>query len=125
MKSGETPDMIFFFFKPNEEKFYGQLKKFVTYEFNCASQVARRKLLSKGNKGAMSAASKIMMQMNVKNGHPLWIVPNNHPVWRNNTVAVAGFANSKGKGGTTLGFVGTINPELNLSFCDCKLVRGR
>jgi len=23
MKSGETPDMIFFFFKPNEEKFYG------------------------------------------------------------------------------------------------------
>ena len=109
MKNGDTVDMIFFFVKPNEEKFYGELKKFVTYEFNCASQVSRRKLLSRGNKGAMSAASKIMMQMNVKAGHPLWIVPNTHQVWKERTVAVAGLANSKGKGGNTLGFVGTVN----------------
>ena len=66
-----------------------------------------------------------MMQMNVKSGHPLWIVPNNHPLWKERTVAVAGLANSKGKGGNTLGFVGSVNPELNMSFADCKLVRGK
>jgi hypothetical protein len=97
----------------------------VTFEFNCASQVTRRKLLSKGSKGGLSAASKIMMQMNVKSGHPLWIVPNYHSVWKGKTVAVAGLANSKGKGGITLGFVGTVNPELNLSFSDCKLIKGK
>lgn len=73
----------------------------------------------------MSAASKIMMQMNVKTGHPLWVVPNTNPVWKEKTVAVAGLANSKGKGGNTLGFVGTTNPELNQSFCDCKLIKGK
>ena len=70
----------------------------------------------------MSAASKIVMQMNVKNGHPLWIVENNHPIWRQKTVAIAALANSKGKKGSNVAFVGTINKDLNGYFSQCKLL---
>ena len=122
MKKGEKNDIFFFFLKPQEEKFYGELKKFITFEFNCPCQVTRRKLLSKGNKGAMSAASKIVMQMNVKNGNPLWIVKNSHPVWKNHSVAVAGLANSKGKKGSNVAFVGTTTEDLSHYFSDCKVI---
>ena len=125
MGKGEKTDIVFCLLKPQEEKFYGELKKFVFLEFNCASQIARRKLLSKNNKGAMSAASKIVMQMNVKNGHPLWTVLNDHPAWRENTVAVGGLANSKGKKGSTLAFSGTINQDLNSYFSDCKQIKSK
>jgi hypothetical protein len=121
-ENGKT-DIIFFLLKPNEQKFYSDLKKCVFLEFNCPSQVVRRKLLSNQSKGALSAASKIVMQMNVKAGHPLWIVRNSHPVWKENTVAVAGLANSKGKKGTTLAFVGTIRDDLSNCFSDCKQLR--
>lgn len=109
MKKDEKTDIIFFLLKPQEEAFYGDLKKFTTFHFNCSSQMTRRKLLEKRNKGAMSAASKIVMQMNVKNGHPLWVVQNNHRVWEKNNVAVAALANSKGKKGSNIAFVGTID----------------
>lgn len=66
-----------------------------------------------------------MMQMNVKCGHPLWNVSNSHPIWKEKSVAVAGLANSKGKGGTTLGFVGTISAQLNKSFAECKLIKDK
>ena len=82
MRPEDKADIIFFLLKPQEERHYGELKKFIPPVFNCPSQFVRRKLLSRNNKGAMSAASKIVMQMNVKNGHPLWIVKNSHPIWR-------------------------------------------
>lgn len=82
MTKDDKNDIIFFFLKPNEQRFYGELKKYVSYTFNCPSQVVRRKLLSRNNKGAMSAASKIAMQMNVKIGHPLWVAKNLHSVWK-------------------------------------------
>lgn len=125
MKEGDQNDIMFFFLKPNEEKFYGDIKKFVAFNFNCPSQVTKRKLLRRDNKNAMSAASKIVMQMNVKIGHPLWEVSNSHPVWENNTVAVAGIASSKGKKGTTLAFDGSINRSLNIFFSDCKQIKGK
>ena len=78
--------------------------------------------MSKGNKGALSAASKIVMQMNVKNGHSLWIVKNSHIVWKNNTVAIAGLANSKGKKGSNVAFVGTTTEDLSQYFNDCKAI---
>ena len=84
--------------------------------------MARRKLLTKQNKGALSAASKIVMQMNVKNGHPLWIVNNSHPIWRKESVAVAAVASSKGKKGSNVAFVGTVNKDLNSYFSDCKMI---
>jgi hypothetical protein len=60
--------------------------------------------------------------MNVKLGHPLWIVPNFHPYWteKGRKIAVAGIASSKGKKGTNIGIVATINSELTNYFCDCK-----
>lgn len=125
MGKDEKNDIFFFFLKPQEERFYGELKKFITFEFNCPSQVTKRKLLSKGNKGAMSAASKIVMQMNVKNGHSLWIVKNKHPVWQNHSVAVAGLANSKGKKGSNVAFVGSTTEDLSQYFSDCKVVNKR
>ena len=78
MGKNEKHDIIFFLLKPAEERFYGELKKYVSFNFNCSSQVTRRRLLSRNNKGALSAASKIAMQINVKNGHALWTVYNNH-----------------------------------------------
>jgi len=82
MKKGEQVDIVFFFMKFYEEKLYSELKKFVTFEFNCSSQFSRRKLLASDSKGSMSVASKITMQMNVKNGHALWMVKNQHPIWK-------------------------------------------
>jgi len=40
-------------------------------------------------------------------------------------VAVSAIASSKGKGGISLGFTGTTNPNLTTYFCDCKMVRKR
>lgn len=63
--------------------------------------------------------------MNAKLGHPLWQVPNYHKYWDGKKIAVAGIASSKGKKGTTIGIVGTTNPELTKYFCDCKKIQSR
>jgi hypothetical protein len=120
IKKDQNPEIFLFFLKPNEEKYYGDLKKFVLLEFDCPSQIVRRRTLNEKTKGVLSCASKIVMQMNVKMGHPLWIVPNKSPHWKNNKVAVAGIASSKGKMGTSIAFVGTTDLELTKYFCDEK-----
>lgn len=76
-------------------------------------------------KNVLSFASKIILQMNSKTGHPLWSVPNYHAFWKNNKVALAAIASSKGKKGTTVGFVGTTSPDLTQVICDCKKVEGK
>jgi len=65
--------------------------------------------------------------MNVKQGHALWKVPNDHPFWKDSTkkVAIAGIASSKGKMGNAIGLVGTIDNDLTRYFCDCKLIKSR
>lgn len=118
-------DIVFFLVKPNEERHYADLKKFVALEFNCPCQFSRKKMVVGNAKGGMSVASKLVMQMNAKVGHPLWTVLNQHKVWRENQVAVASIASSKGKKGTIIGFVGTTNEDLNSYFSDCKQVRDR
>lgn len=118
-------DIIFFFVNPKEERFYGDLKKFVALEFNCPCQFSRKKMLSANQKGNLSVASKLCMQMNAKMGHALWRIDSSHPIWREKTVALAGIASSKGKMGTTLAFVGTTNLSLTSYFSDCKAVGGR
>jgi hypothetical protein len=120
-------DIVVFFVKPEEEPLYGELKKFVSLAFNCPSQVVRRRTLSKNQKGVLSCASKIILQMNVKLGHALWSVPNTHPYWneRGKRIAVAGLANSKGKKGSTIGLVATTSQDLSSIFCDCKQIKSR
>ena len=50
---------------------YPDLKRFATNELKCPSQFIRKRTL--GNpKGAMSAASKIAIQMNIKIGAAPW-----------------------------------------------------
>lgn len=63
--------------------------------------------------------------MNSKIGHPLWSVPNYHAYWKNKKIAVAGIASSKGKKGSTIGFVATTNPELTYVICDSKRVESK
>lgn len=58
---------------PFEEKFYGELKRFITNELKCPSQFIKRKTLN-NPKGAMSAGSKIVIQMNIKVGAVPWKV---------------------------------------------------
>ena len=82
-------------------------------------------MLSANQKGNLSVASKLCMQMNAKMGHALWRIDSSHPIWREKTVALAGIASSKGKMGTTLAFVGTTNLSLTSYFSDCKAVGGR
>lgn len=74
MKQGDKVDIVFFLLKPGEKQLYSDLKKFISYEFNVPSQMATRKILSNNSKQGLSAASKIIMQMNAKLGHPLWLV---------------------------------------------------
>lgn len=118
----EKMDVIIFFLKPNEEKMYPELKKYATMAYKCPSQVLRKKNLSTNTKNVLSFASKMILQMNSKTGHPLWSVPNYHNFWKGNKAALAAIACSKGKKGTTVGFVGTTNPDLTQVTCDCKKV---
>lgn len=69
-KQKKKPDIIFLFVSQREEKFYGELKKFISKEFGCPSQFATKKKLTQ--KSSLSVASKIAMQMNAKMGHSLW-----------------------------------------------------
>lgn len=57
----------------------------------------------------MSVASKLVMQMNAKIGHPLWTIENSHPILNERRVAVGGIASSKGKQATTIAFTGSTN----------------
>jgi hypothetical protein len=127
LKAGkeEKLEIIIFFLKPSEERLYAELKRYVSRNFNCPSQMIRRKSLSTQTKGVLSFASKIVLQMNSKIGHPLWSVPNYHPFWKTAKVAIAGIASSKGKQGTVISFVGTTNGDLTHIIAECKEVRSR
>lgn len=46
------------------------------------SQVITKKTLACGAKGAISKASKILLQINDKLGHPLYKINKNHPFWK-------------------------------------------
>jgi hypothetical protein len=71
-KNGK-PQIIVLFFQKHEEKLYAELKRFMTKELKIPSQVVRRRTLSNPQPARnMSAASKIILQMNAKLGMPLW-----------------------------------------------------
>jgi hypothetical protein len=62
--------LIVCFFTQYEERYYGELKNFLS-KMQITSQMIRRKTLNH-LKGAMSAASKIVIQINAKTGGVPW-----------------------------------------------------
>lgn len=90
-----------------EEKFYGPLKKFFVNEIQCANQFIRKKTLTQKNN--FSAASKIVIQMNIKAGSVPWEVQKKHEYFKGRKLMYGALSISKGKKGYTLAFVGTIN----------------
>jgi len=75
---------------------------------NCPCQFIRKKTLT-NPKGAMSAASKIVIQMNIKVGAVPWEVQKRHEYFKGRNLMYGALSISKGEKGYTLAFVGTIN----------------
>ena len=69
-KNGK-PQIVLLFFNQGEDKYYGELKRFITCELKIPCQVVRRKTITKA-KNPLSAASKIVVQMNQKAGGVAW-----------------------------------------------------
>lgn len=57
----------------------------------------------------MSKASKILLQINDKMGHPLYKIEKQHPFFLKNTIAIGGLAVSSGSKGCFVSLVGTRN----------------
>lgn len=68
----------------------------------------------------MSAASKIVIQMNIKVGAVPWEVQKNHDYFKGRNLMYGALSISKGQKGHTLAFVGTINSECTKVFSACK-----
>jgi len=118
-KNGK-PQIIVLFFNPFEEKFYGEMKRFITCELKIPCQVIRKKTVLKA-KNPMSAASKIVIQMNQKVGGTAWeIIPQEGAYTSKKRTMYGSFAISKGKKGFTMAFTGTVNNEFTKVFNYCK-----
>lgn len=86
------------------------MKRFLTKELKIPSQVIRRRTLSNQQPARnMSAASKIILQMNAKIGLPLWEVPETLDAFGKKNIMYGAISISKGAKGFTLAFVGTID----------------
>lgn len=106
------PNFIILYFNNDEMKdkqLYSQLKSHLIHKLQLNSQVITKKTLSAGAKGTMSKASKILLQINDKMGHPLYKVEKQHPFWGKNSIAIASLAVSAGPKGKVASFVGTSN----------------
>lgn len=68
----------------------------------------------------MSAASKIVIQMNIKVGAVPWEVQKNHEYFKDKNLMYGALSISKGDKGHTLAFVGTINSQCTKVFSACK-----
>ena len=96
------------------------MKKYITCELKIPCQGIKRRTVLKG-KNPMSAASKIIIQMNQKIGGIAWeIIPKAGAYTSKNRTMYGSFAISKGKKGFTLAFVGTTNNEFTRVFSYCK-----
>lgn len=95
------------------------MKRFITCELKLPCQAIRRRTVLKG-KNPLSAASKIVMQMNQKVGGTAWeIIQENNYTGKMKTM-YGSFAISKGKKGFTLAFTGTIDQNFTKVFNSCK-----
>jgi hypothetical protein len=73
----------------------------------------------------MSAASKIVIQMNIKVGSVPWEVQKRHPYFKGKSMMYGALSVSKAKKGYTLAFIGTINSECTKIFSDCKNIKDK
>jgi aubergine len=118
-KNGK-PQIIVLYFNPFEEKFYGEMKRYITCELKIPCQAVRRRTITKA-KNPMSAASKIVVQMNQKAGGTAWeIIPQENAYTSKMRTMYGSFAISKGKKGFTLAFTGTLDPLFTRIFNYCK-----
>ena len=117
-KNGK-PQIIVLFLQRNEERFYGELKRFITCELKVPCQAIRRYTVGPKAKSSMSAASKIILQMNQKVGGVIWRVKPGSDMKKLN-VMYGAFSISKGKRGFTLAFVGTRDKDHTKVFSFCK-----
>lgn len=98
------------------------MKSHLIHKLQLNSQVITKKTLCAGAKGALSKASKILLQINDKMGHPLYKVEKQHPFWSKNTIALGSISISGGPKGFISSFVGTRNNELTQHYSDfCKI----
>ena len=75
-------------------------------------------------KNAMSVASNILLQMNVKIGEPLWQIPSSVKEVRDRKIAIGGVAvyhKLINKNQSCAAFVGTVDNELTHYYSDAKL----
>lgn len=106
-KNGK-PQIIVLFLNPKEEKYYAELKRFITCELKIPSQGIKRKTVGPKSKNPLSAASKIIIQMNQKIGGQAWEI-NRSGFFAKRRGMYGAFSISKGKKGFTLAFVGSLN----------------
>jgi hypothetical protein len=118
-KNGK-PQIVVLYFNPFEEKFYGEMKRYITCELKIPCQGIRRRTITRA-KNPMSAASKIVIQMNQKVGGTAWeIIPQEGAYTTKKRTMYGSFAISKGKKGFTMAFTGTVNNEFTKVFNYCK-----
>jgi hypothetical protein len=96
-------------FNPNEEKHYGELKRFISCELKVPCQVIKKRTISQKAKNPLSAASKIAIQINQKVGGVAWEIVRKSDYLQKKKLMYGAFSISKGRKGFTLAFVGTIN----------------
>lgn len=101
------PQIIVLFLSNYEEKMYGELKRFISCQLAIPSQAIRKRTFA--SKNPLSAASKVILQMNAKIGGTLWETVKRNKYFDKRRIMYGGLSLSKGKKGFTLGFVGTIN----------------
>lgn len=99
-----------------DKKLYENLKSTLIHKMHLNSQVITKKTLSADAKGALSKASKILLQINDKMGHPLYKVQRQHPFWGKNTVTMGAIAVSKGVKGFIASIVGTKSNDMTQYF---------
>lgn len=82
--------------------------------------MVKKKTVSNKAKNALSAASKIIIQMNQKIGGVAWEVKR-EKYFDERKVMHGAFSISKGKKGFSLAFVGTLNNQNTKMFNQCKV----
>lgn len=73
IKKNGKPQIIVLLVNPQEEKYYGKLKEFITNSLQLPCQFVRKRTVSRKQKGnPIAAASMILIQMNQKLGGTAW-----------------------------------------------------
>ena len=120
IEKNNKPELVVCFVNGPEEKYYSELKRWLLNDIHVPCQFIRRRTL--GNpKGAMSAASKIDIQMCTKVGGTPWEVTKSHPYYNKKQLMYGALSLSKGKKGFTLAFVGTCSNDCTKVYSECKV----